>query len=448
MARFGPLNQDSPAINADYWGNSLGKTTLSSTGYPFYTTTDPLGSAQYVDYPNHVMHRHSNGKLYFADVVGNQGVLHCISTTKTTVEGDTDSGSTYNAIDFPSGMYITSISSYGQDLAVALYEGAITQNTKQKARVAFWDTTNPDNYYQITSTEFPDTFISAMINSNGVLYVFSGPNPSTKIYEIGNEGWNLDYFYTRVSRFVGGYTFEQIAFIPNSIPPLQSGADGFLNKILATGSLNSFSFNSQNYGKIETHYSGAIYSIGSKVSGISKILNCITPSQVNEQHDTADPQFKPIGPIKYIVDGILDEGVFFGGTWIDSSSSWRYGIKSIGDSSYQNSDESNVQCFKSQVYRIGKPFKITKVTLPATEPGILESLNVTVECDGIEYTTNEILYDTYSNSLGKNPIRFQNANGVSSFQLCIYYYNNDASYDNTKRIALPIIIEYELLDNY
>lgn len=436
VARFGPLNQDSPAINADYWGNSLGKTSLSATVYPTFVVETPLtpGSSYY--YPNHIMHRHSNGKLYFTDVVGNQGVLHCISTKKTTVEGDTDDGSTYNAIDFPPGMWPTAMANYGSDLAVALYEGNTTQNTQQRAKVAFWDTTNPDNYYQITSTEFPDTFISAMINSNGVLYVFSGPNPKKYYDDIQAEENNIRSLYTRVSRFVGGYTFEQIAFIQNCLPPTQAGADAMLNKILFAGLLPAVTFYTPStYGNAGG--GGTIFSIGSNLSGISKVLNSITPAYEVSDEITA------ISAVKLVSDGYINEGLFF-----TPKVSFN-GIYYICKTSSNGSPIGNPS-WKSQIYRIGKPFKITKITLNTTN-GDAQMIYVNIFCDDSKTHYTQTTFGKGSQANDSHiPVRFENATGTNNFYILLTWDPSSAEISSytPSSITLPIIIEYELLDNY
>ena len=85
ITRYGPLN-GSAGFVINYWTSTLAKTALVNTTYPS-TFKNSLRL------PNHVLHRHSDGRLYIADVVGNQGTIHYIATTKTAVEGDTDNNS-------------------------------------------------------------------------------------------------------------------------------------------------------------------------------------------------------------------------------------------------------------------------------------------------------------------------------------------------------------------
>jgi len=418
VARFGPLNQDSPTINSDFWGNSLGKTSLTNTVYPEWNCWP-----ESMLYPNHVMHRHSNGKLYFADVVGNQGVLHCISTKKTTIEGDTDDGSTYNAIDFPQGMYPTAIESYGSDIAVALYESSNSDagshpNMKgvNNARLVFWDTTNPDNYYQITSVEFPDPFISALRNANGVLYTFSG-------YPYGD--------YTRICRFVGGYSFEQVAIVENSSIPIAGGVDSVLNKIIFTGKVDSPG----------SAYS-SVFSIGSKISGISKVVNNMVSSGMNY----------PLGALKYA--SFTSETILTGG-WNNDYNLIAGGL----DGNSLNIDPFFCNSFwVSQVFRIGQPFKITKIkTNLATIPynnyfNIVPRIYIddTYSNFPSNYTLTGINMTTYTS---RNYVhRPTNATGLYNFGIGYTWETEStgcplAVDGGVFPIALPIIIEYELLDD-
>lgn len=209
VARYGPLN-GAPSFNGSYWQTTLSKTALSNTSYP---TDFNLG----LQYPNHVAHRHSDGRLYFADVVGNQGYIHFIKTTKGSVEGDTDNGSTYGALAFGYGLWPIDIESYGGSLAIALIEGTDVNIRQSRAKVAIWDTTST-NFNSITWVEFPDSLITALRNVNGTLYAFSG---------------NYDAAGFRVSRYLGGYVFQEIWYQETGEPPFAGAVDAILNRILA-----------------------------------------------------------------------------------------------------------------------------------------------------------------------------------------------------------------------
>lgn len=217
IARYGPLN-GTPAMTTDYWTSTLSKTALTNPTYPeFDNSKDKL--------PNHVMHYHRpSKKLYVADVVDNKGVLHFIQTDKSTVEGDTDDGSTHASDADPSGTleleygeYISDIESYGDDLVIASFNGTANFIKQSHAQLTFWDTAS-ELPYKITSVEFPDQYITAVKNVNGILYVFSGSTSQ--------------YGGCRVSRFIGGYSMEELAFIPDAEPPYPGGVDHFLNRVV------------------------------------------------------------------------------------------------------------------------------------------------------------------------------------------------------------------------
>lgn len=205
IARYGPLN-GTPAITQAYWSSTLGLTALTDTTYPTINGQE---------IPNHPMKRHVDGNLYIGDVVGNKGVLHFVATTKTTVEGDTDNGSTYNALDFPYGYYPTTIETYGTDLAVGLIEGTSTNLRQSKAAISFWDTSSV-SFNQIIQVELPDPIITALKNVNGVLYAFTGTSAG---------GY-------RILRFAGGYTFTEIYYSEEGHPPFQGAVDQDLNRLV------------------------------------------------------------------------------------------------------------------------------------------------------------------------------------------------------------------------
>jgi hypothetical protein len=406
VARYGPLN-GSPTFTDDYWVGVLSKTALSNTQYP-NTSIKNSGVKVSTKYPNHVLYRSSNGKLYFTDVVGGQGVLHCISTTKTTVEGDTDDGSTYNAIDFPYGMYPTSIASYGNDqLMVALYEGSNTEGILQRrAKIAFWDVSNPDNYSLITNVEFPDPFISAIINSNGVLYTFSG--------EINKPG-------VRICRFVGGYSFEQVKSIPNIYPPAHGNVDALLNMI-------SFGASSPT----------DIYRIGSSVSQISDRLFSVVSTN------------NGVTCLKHITSNGMDK----------INDSLVYCEKEYGESNYILYTNSNYNLPSSvegyitfRTIRIGQPFKITKIRLSllrSFQVDQFEGLQMLINYDGNSVST--IAGFSYLDFLDKRTIIVRPNPGKiyeNNFSLGLYMYGLTRTSTAYTRLAvmLPIVIDYELFDD-
>lgn len=388
IARYGPLN-GSPSFTDDYWVTTLGKTALSNTTYP------QIGLGNYT-IPNHVLYRHK-GRLYITDVVGNQGVLHYIQTTKTTVEGDTDNGSTYNAVDFPYGFWPTAIAGYGDALAVALYEGSNDTTIRQTvAKLAFWDTVNPNTYDSITETEFPDPIITALKNSNGVLYAFSGEP---------NTGYGV-----RITRFVGGLSFEQVAYLDYAGLPLAGAVDAILNKIV-------FGSNTT-----EPLTGGCVFAIGSKKSPVSNnIFNILSYSGAT------------VTALKYAwQNGANDVSPLIGG------SALTLGTK-------KNGTVHNA-VFRTGTFRIGRPFKLTKIrTLLATNIANSTSVIPQVYTDeqNVVTTLNAINLANYPNTT-KNVIHKPDGlTGNHSFFL-EYLWGGPA---NKTILALPITIEGEFLED-
>ena len=401
VARLGPLHSADPVVTTNYWTGTLAKTALSNTTYPSLKTAN-------VSLRNHPMHRHSDGKLYFADVVGNQGYLHYISTTKTTVEGDTNNGSTYQALDFPFGWWPIDIESYGTDLAISLYEGSNDSTTFQKrAKLTFWDTTSA-NYNKVIDVEFPDPIISALQNVNGVLYTFSG--------QLGVKG-------TRVCRFLGGYTFEQIAFIEDSEPPKQGATDALLNKIIFGGTVE--------YVNSATHIP-CVWGIGSKTgkfNGLHNVMGCTSSTTASE-----------ITAVKVIEqDGFNFQIPIIG--WTTSSTR---GIDR------QTDDYGRIsQIFRSQVYRIGRPFKITKIRVPLCQ-AVATNMTVVPKVYTDEQSTNYTL--TTINSInypnGERQILFR-SDSSSKPLVAKHSFFIEFTWSGTAllTLGLPIIIEYEILDD-
>lgn len=399
IARYGPLD-GSPTFNGDYWVGSLSKTRLTNTTYP------AVNSFGGVTNLNHVMHRHGNGKLYFADIVGNQGVLHCISTKKTTVEGDTDNGSAFNVIDFPYGYWPTALESFGTDMVVALYETNTSINSKQRAKIALWDPTNTDTYKLITNDEFPDPFVAALINANGVLYTVSGIPGA-----IG----------ARVCRYLGGYTFEQVAYLDYMSLPIPGGI---------TASLNKVSFGSQSYRSGSAQ--GSIISIGSKLSPVSnKVFNTIGP--------VGSVIF---GVAPYAASGLQGATLVFGA--YDGNS-----VMVVPSLPGSISGATTGAYWVSQTYRLPQRFKIKKISIPlhklmADTFAIVPKIRVD---DNTTTTTLQTINSTnYPNDL-RIVLQPTGVTGNFNFNLELDFSGSANVSSFEVGIAFPIVIEYELIDD-
>lgn len=408
VARYGPLN-GTPAFNGDYWVTTLAKTALTDAVYP---STGPR------ELRNHPMHVHSDGKLYFADVVGGQGVLHYIATTKTSVEGDTNNGSTYNKLDFPYKHVISSIESYGSSLAVALVQAESPDSNNRvrpPAKIALWDTTS-QNYNIITNKEFTDSVIIALKNINGSLYVVSSMNTTS----------NAEY--VRVSVYMGGYSFREVAYYPYINTFLQGMISG-TNNFLAVA------------GKSDTPRasSNLIFSLGLPSGREEYFPKQFTPF-VSTAGNTDD------------ITAILATGRNYGGGLISSWARSPSDVGSNGDTRVETSfgtvfNNSQMQLWQSQIFRIGQPFKITKIRIPLagvlpasgtiTPTLIVDNVN-DIALDTItstKYGTNTQLITMRPTTSGAGPV------GDHNFALRLEF-----SSASLMVVALPITIEYELMD--
>lgn len=323
VCRYGPLS-GARTYNQAYWGTTLSMTALSNgVTYPALRT----GTTRY---PNHVMHVHLDDKLYICDVPSsgaknNSGVVHYIRTRRDTVEGDTNNGSTWNALDLGFGIFPTALASFGTDLAIAAYEGDTSSgNTRGKrAKVFFWDTTSSSFNKEV---ELPDPFCSALKNVNGTLYTFSG-NP-------GDLG-------VRICKFVGGYTFEEVAYLEDSQMPPQGAVDHLMSRILFGG----FSSSMSNFG--------SLYALGSRIGKISTgIFNIMRTSTEASNGVTVTsvlvPENTDINNPTYLIG------------WRDGGGTSEFGID-------RNARTYRASEFKSSVFRIGKEFEVTKIKIPLAQ---------------------------------------------------------------------------------
>lgn len=321
VARYGPLN-GSPTFNGNYWDTTLAKTALVNTTYPTSFKNN-------LAIPNHPMCRHSDGVLYLGDVVGNQGYIHSIQTSKTTVEGDTDAGSTYLKLPFGYGLWPTVIESYGQDLAIALFEGSNTGLRQKQAKIAFWDTVS-SNFNKITWVEFPDSLITAMKNVNGVLYVVSG---------------NYKARGFRVSRFLGGYSFEEVFYSETGEPCLPGAIDAVLNRCV--------------FGSHTTvpESRGCAYAIGlQKASLGTGVFNIMGATGVTGSTSVTAVAFVDATEMGFYTPilGWSEAG--------DGSTGASYGLDKQG-TNYSNAPSS----IWFPLQRMGMPFKIKEIHIPLAQ---------------------------------------------------------------------------------
>lgn len=399
IARYGPLN-GSPSFTDDFWVGTLGKTALSDTTYPGNNTT-------YVNvkHSNHVLHRHSDGKLYIADVLDNQGTIHFIQTSKTTVEGDTDNGSTYDKLHVGYGLWPTAIESYGTDLAIALYEGQpSTINRTTKAKIAFWDTTSakPNSLIWV---EFPDQIITAMKNVNGILYVVSGQAKGTGF---------------RLSRFIGGYSFEEVAYFGNGYIPMAGAVYSDATRLFFGGRDDNAGACTYMYGLRSEVLGKGIFPLNASPTAANGAVTALS-SQSDSNGD---------GLGSYPAFGFTDT----------SSSAYRIGTNSLG-----STVTGVLASWESQTFKIGKRFKILSVRLPfgANLPSTA-LLSVRIYTDNAEDSyliASDLLSHTGKKAVTLRPPSTLTITGENDFRLRLGFATS------TFVVTLPITIEYEVYDD-
>jgi hypothetical protein len=399
VMRYGPLS-GVPEFTGSYWMTTLHTTDLVNTTYPTTFKNN-------IRIPNHPMHRHSDGILYFGDVVDGQGVLHTIQTTKTTVEGDTwdEGGTAWSKIQFGYGLFPTAIESYGSELAVSFIENVNTGILQTRAKIAFWDTVS-DNYNKLTWVEFPDSLITAMKNVNGVLYVVSG-NYKTRGF--------------RVTRFVGGYSFEEVYYSETGEPCLQGAIDAILNRVV--------------FGSHTTvpESDGCLNAVGLQKNALSQsgMFNVMRATGANSSTSVTSVGFVDATQMGFYVPiiGWTQAG--------DGSSGVAHGLDKQG-TRYDYAPS----VFWSSVFRIGSRFKVTKVHIPLAQE-VATNMTVTPKLyfdDGVASLALEEISTTKFSGLRDAVIRPFGATGYHNFWLELKWTGSALC-----TVNLPITIDFELI---
>lgn len=332
IARYGPLDGSSTAVfDGDYWVTTLAKAALTNP----VTVPDAAYTSSLLPAPNHCMKRHSDGKLYFVDVQDNKAVVHMISTTKTTWEGDTNNGSAAQVLTLGYGLKPMAIESYGADLVIAFAEWELASFTSWgSSKLAFWDTTSA-NFNKIIWVEYPDHYISALKNINGTLYVTSGNFTGV----VGGSGF-------RVTRFIGGYSFEEIAYMTTGMPPFPGALDGSSNRLLFA----SYTTNPE--------ICACVYSLGlqsAKLSnGLFNVIRC-TGAQ-------GSGSSRSICAYAVCLTRNYDQGFHFDTAIVGwASDTPAFGLDLTG---YTRGYGNSASVWWSQTYKIGVPFRITRIRIP------------------------------------------------------------------------------------
>ena len=314
VSRYGPINSatgldTSNGMAEDVWtGATLGsQTALTDTTYP-------------LSLPNHPMHLHPHdNRLYFGDFKSGQGMIHYIETKTTTYEGDTNNGSLYNALDLPFGYAPTDIESYGKYLVVSAIQTTNDYTNQGNASLFFWNT---DVYRDSYDFEVPllDPLATSLINSNGILRIFSG----------GAAGG------VRLSKYLGGYSVETELFWEEGTPPLAGAVE-------AMGEAIVFPIN------ITYPETGVgIFTWGGRGAPFEPVLHCI-----GQCSDTAQSLTRAYSLAQIVQNAHYEAPKFILGWYRESTTG--------GLDEY--SQTKGVALYRSNFYKIGRSFQITKMKL-------------------------------------------------------------------------------------
>lgn len=209
VCRYGPLDGTAAFTNNVWTGSTLGnKTGLVNNNYP----SSLLG----VSYLKHYGISHLDGSAYFLDYSAGVGYVHKIETTASAgVEGAANVGSDYGLLDLPKNYLPITLTSYGNDLAVA---ACLTNNSDiiQGGAALFLFNpadTIPSFYRKIP---LPDSLCSVLWYNNGFLNGLSGDI---------NGGY-------RLFEYAGGDTIQTLKIIEEGNLPLQGAAAAIANRLV------------------------------------------------------------------------------------------------------------------------------------------------------------------------------------------------------------------------
>lgn len=408
ISRYGPLD-GTPTMTDTVWtGATLGsQTALVNTTYPSIRGSGVM--------PNHVMHAHTDNKLFVCDYDSTsstaanrgRGLIHFIRTTFSTTEGTGNDDSTYNTLDLPIGYMPTCLESYGNLLVIgAIPAGSNATLMQGKAALFFWDTLSP-SFSQVVF--LPDPLVTALKNVNGRLYVFTGAVSS---------GSDVSNGY-RVSVYVGGNRIEQVYFSNTGSPPLAGAVDSFGDRVV----WGTFEQLPTTTGASPNYY-GVVMAYGSKdnrfPTGVHGIINTKAAGTAADGLVTsvANVQQSSFSYPKFAV-GWRDAN----NTKIDTQST-TYGTS----------------VWRSALYRINKPFVIKAIRFGL---GAAVAANHTI--------TPTLYLDDYSSSSTSGLTVVNNTNYASSERFIEYRpaisakSNFVLEFSWTGTALLPILLPIEIL---
>lgn len=317
VSRYGPLDGGSTiAMTENVWtGATLGSATaLVDTTYP---------TIRGREIPNHAGHQHVDGAFYFCDVLPTsgstslRGVIHKIKTARGSADGDSNDGSQYNVLDLPYGVLPTDIESYGNDLAVVGIQTTSDEINQGKPYLFLWDTISDSFYRQVP---LPDALVTALLNKNGQLFVFTGNAVNG----------------SRVSEYLGGYSLRTVKYFEEGASPFAGAVDAYGDKLIFGGYTST------------PNESASVFSIGSVHSqegvGLHNIANSTSAGSNQTVSSVKFVQQHQTGAVPRVVIG-----------WGDDSNK---GLDKFSTTATQDS------FWRSQVFNIGRKFQITKIRIP------------------------------------------------------------------------------------
>lgn len=400
VSRYGPLD-GTPAFQNAWWtGQNL--TALTDTAYP---------QIRLIDLPNHWAYvQPSDNSLFFCDFTGGQGILNRITTVKGTYEGEINSTvnpSAYRVLSLPFGYYPTSLCAYSTNLAVAAIQSVQYDLSQGKASLFVWNPENDDlNFDQ--QVEFPDPLATALISRYGHLTCFSGT---------GQGG-------IRVAEYVGGSTFQELAYIEEGTPPL-AGAVETQGKKLYFG---SFCLN-----PVE---SASVLSIGQRTAsnpnGLHNVACYGTQTPSSDQMTTAIrivSQRNGNESVPQLIAAATSDGVYAA---YKNASAWNSNFASV---------------WESPVVSVGSNFRIDRIRVPlgdSVQTGTVITPSIIYD-DGV---TDEVL-SAISQSIDPDAYRVTyktpqiSGSGQSNFRLRFDWTGSTVP----TPVAFPVEVTLEVFDD-
>lgn len=402
---YHPLNGTATLYNARWTGTFFGsQTALTNTTYPSIRGSGVM--------PNHPCHVHTDNKLYFGDFKNGVGYIHYISTTFTSKEGDTNNGSTYNALDLPFGFMPTDIESWGNDIVISAIQTSNSTLNQGRSALFFWDTTSASFYNMVWMS---DSLITALLNNNGRLYIWSGSI---------STGADVSNGY-RISTYLGGQTTKQIYYSESGAPPLAGAVEAIGDRI----TWGTFEQLPTTTGASPEYY-GVVMAMGSKrhdvPQGIHGIINSKATGSAADGMVTSlkNVQQSSFSYPKYVVG------------WRDASN---YGLD-------KQSTTYGTCVWRSQMFNSGHKFTIKNIRIPLA--GAIAA-NMTI--------TPKVFLDDYSSSSTTGLTVINSTNYTNSERHIVY--TPDISGDHNflleirwsgtalLPIEFPILIECEIYND-